>query len=281
MRRILSLFMIVAALLVVSVPAVKAQTQTFTKPYYVSLSCYNDPATGQLRFQNGEFDFERFDANGTVHFYKFFAFAPSNLNHETPQLEVLGIMPLTDGTWTTNPPNYSFAAGELPSATVAFTISKPARSGCTASNVVATLTANSAVETATQNTNYPLPTETVNYIDYGGSYSNLFTGEIPVTINGVPYGIYVNMHFLSDLSCSGTCNIRFVNLDTGVPDDITVTGGSISTLQVATNATVTGTFSDSEFTGSFVLNLVFHPKNPNCGRCQAYYTEQNSSLTLF
>ena len=126
---------------------------------------------------------------------------------------------------------------------------------------------------------YPLPSTVVDYVNYGGAYANLFADDIPVTINGVPYYISVNMHTDGVGTCIASCNIQFWNLSTNQADNVTYTG-KLSTLQPGANPVATGNFSGA-WNGSFTLNLVRKVPPPSCSRyCRAYYIQQNSSLTL-
>lgn len=127
-------------------------------------------------------------------------------------------------------------------------------------------------------TTYNLPTTTADYINYGGSYANLFADDIPLTINGVPFYASVTMHTNSQGVCISSCNIQFWNLDTNEQTNVAYSGG-LSTLRVNAPTVATGSFDQAPYVGSFTLNLV--PK-VQCGRygCRTNYIQQGSTVTL-
>jgi hypothetical protein len=124
-------------------------------------------------------------------------------------------------------------------------------------------------------TTYNLPSTPSDYITYTypHPYANLFSSDIPVTINAVPYALNIAAHTDSTGTCITTCYITFQNLNTGEQTPVPYTGG-FTTITYDTPTTINGKFSGA-FNGSFVLNLV-----PVNGRRGPVYHTNNSTLTI-
>ena len=127
------------------------------------------------------------------------------------------------------------------------------------------------------------PNGRVDFIDYG-TYANLFDSEIPVTINSVPFLVSITAHFMPDKTMyTPYSSIQFWNQQTGTTVDVPL-AGTISSYAYKINQvgpTITGSFSGSGYSGSFVLNLLpHHPCIVGRFCYLIYWGQVNSTLTL-